>query len=206
MSPRPLDSLPMTDDDTRRLTAYHQLLAGRRGEGRFIDDGLALKLLLNVQKYSLWFHDFSHADMRKMQHGNDLGQHRLLVTHFSKGDYIMRLGEPATFLAILLQGELGSSDSRQNPTSLMSSRCALMSPDGLPATNEDSMSVVDAWQVCASAVAPASRAVYTRGRSSESVACSRATHARPTSSRSAMGTSARCSTQRSSCYLKRTPS
>ena len=75
--------------------------------GRFVDDNLALKLLLNVQKYSLWFHDFSHADMRKMQHGNDAGEHRLLVTRFVKGDYIMRKGEAATFLSILLQGELG---------------------------------------------------------------------------------------------------
>jgi len=75
--------------------------------GRYVDDSLALKLLLNVQKYSLWFHDFSHADMRKMQHGNPEGEYRLLVTRFEKGDYIMRKGEAATFLAILLQGELG---------------------------------------------------------------------------------------------------
>ncbi len=61
--------------------------------GRFVDDGLALRLLLNVQKYSLWFHDFSHADMRKMQHGNADGQYRLLVTRFSKGDHIMHKGE-----------------------------------------------------------------------------------------------------------------
>ena len=45
--------------------------------------------------------------MRKMQHGNDAGEHRLLVTRFVKGDYIMRKGEAATFLSILLQGELG---------------------------------------------------------------------------------------------------
>jgi CRP-like cAMP-binding protein len=45
--------------------------------------------------------------MRKMQHGNERREHRLLVTRFSKGDYIMRKGEAATFLAILLQGELG---------------------------------------------------------------------------------------------------
>ena len=75
--------------------------------GRFVDDNLALKLLINVQKYSLWFHDFSHADMRRMQHGDDLGENRLLVTRFQKGDFIMRKGEAATFLAILLQGELG---------------------------------------------------------------------------------------------------
>ena len=72
-------------------------------------------MLQPVQEHSLLcssplarrFHDFSHADIRKLQHGNSLGQHRLLVTRFSKGDYIMRKGEPATFLAILLQGELG---------------------------------------------------------------------------------------------------
>ena len=81
--------------------------AGMGPLGRFVDDNLALKLLLNVQKYSLWFHDFTHADMRKMQHGNASGEHRLLVTRFQKGDYIMRKGEAATFLAILLQGELG---------------------------------------------------------------------------------------------------
>ena len=81
--------------------------AGKGPLGRFVDDALALKLLLNVQKYSLWFHDFSHSDMRKMQHGNASGEHRLLVTRFQKGDYIMRKGEAATFLAILLQGELG---------------------------------------------------------------------------------------------------
>ena len=49
--------------------------------GRFVDDEMALKLLLNVQKYSLWFHDFAHADIRKMQHGNAAGEHRLLVTY-----------------------------------------------------------------------------------------------------------------------------
>ena len=81
--------------------------AGKGPLGRFVDDALALKLLLNVQKYSLWFHDFSHSDMRKMQHGNASGEHRLMVTRFQKGDYIMRKGEAATFLAILLQGELG---------------------------------------------------------------------------------------------------
>ena len=81
--------------------------AGGGELGRFVDDALALKLLLNVQKYSLWFHDFSHSDMRKLQHGNAAGEHRLLVTRFQKGDYIMRKGEAATFLAILLQGELG---------------------------------------------------------------------------------------------------
>ena len=45
--------------------------------------------------------------MRKLQHGSASGEHRLLVTRFAKGDYIMRKGEAATFLAILLQGELG---------------------------------------------------------------------------------------------------
>jgi hypothetical protein len=75
--------------------------------GHFVDDALALKLLLNVQKYSLWFHDFTHADVRQLQHGDAHGMHRMLVTRFRKGDYIMRNGQAATFLAILLQGELG---------------------------------------------------------------------------------------------------
>ena len=81
-------------------------------EGRFVEDALALKLLLSVQKYSVWFHEYSQEEMRKLQHGNTQGQHRLLVTKFSKGDYMMRIGEPGTFLAILLQGELGVRTSK----------------------------------------------------------------------------------------------
>ena len=38
---------------------------------------------------------------------DERGEHRLLVTRFAKGDYIMRKGVAATFLAVLLQGELG---------------------------------------------------------------------------------------------------
>ena len=34
------------------------------------------------------------------------------MTRFQKGDYIMRKGEAATFLAILLQGELGVASAR----------------------------------------------------------------------------------------------
>lgn len=96
----------VADEATLALDEAESSKAGKQ-EGRFVDDGMALKLLLNVQKYSLWFHDFTHAEMRQMQHGNALGQHRLLVTRFAKGDYIMRKGQSATFLAILLQGELG---------------------------------------------------------------------------------------------------
>ena len=58
-----------------------------------------------MQKYSLWFNEFSHADMKNLHRGH--GGHRLLVTRFAKGDAIMRKGEQATFMAILLQGELG---------------------------------------------------------------------------------------------------
>ena len=102
----------VAEEATLALDESMKQSAGLQAEGRFVDDSLSLKLLLNVQKYSLWFHDFAHVDMRKLQHGNALGQHRLLVTRFNKGDYIMRMGEPATFLAILLQGELGVRTTR----------------------------------------------------------------------------------------------
>lgn len=105
-NPTPFQTL-VAEEAVAALDEREARAAGIGPLGRFVDDALALKLLLNVQKYSLWFHDFSHADMRKLQHGNDEGEHRLLVTRFEKGDYIMRKGEAATFLAILLQGELG---------------------------------------------------------------------------------------------------
>ena len=105
-APTPFQEL-VAEEAVAAIDEREARAAGIGPLGRFVDDNLSLKLLLNVQKYSLWFHDFAHADMRRMQHGNDKGEHRLLVTRFVKGDYIMRKGEAATFLAILLQGELG---------------------------------------------------------------------------------------------------
>ena len=105
-APTPFQEL-VAEEAVAALDERAAQAAGAGPLGRFVDDDLALKLLLNVQKYSLWFHGFTHADMRRLQHGSASGEHRLLVTRFQKGDFIMRKGEAATFLAILLQGELG---------------------------------------------------------------------------------------------------
>jgi hypothetical protein len=116
-NPTPFQTL-VAEEAVAALDEREARAAGIGPLGRFVDDALALKLLLNVQKYSLWFHDFSHADMRKLQHGNDEGEHRLLVTRFEKGDYIMRKGEAATFLAILLQVQRTATASARTTRAL----------------------------------------------------------------------------------------
>ncbi len=93
-------------EESRSAIEMGEVEGGVKHEGRTVDDTLALKLLLNVQKFSLWFNDFSQGDVRRLHAGDSHGR-RLHVTRFSKGDRIMRCGEAATFMAILLQGELG---------------------------------------------------------------------------------------------------
>ena len=58
-----------------------------------------------VQRYPLWPQDFSHAELRKLQQGD--GGLRMRVSRFRRGDVLIRRGETASFLALLLAGELG---------------------------------------------------------------------------------------------------
>jgi len=73
--------------------------------GRVREGQQGLRLLMGVQKYSLWFNDFSLAEARQLVSGA-FGM-RMLVSHFHKGDVLMRRGEAATFFAVLVDGELG---------------------------------------------------------------------------------------------------
>lgn len=72
---------------------------------RSVEDDDAMRLLHAVQKYSLWFNDFHHSELQRLAVG--AGAHRLRVSRFQRGDLLIRRGEPATFLGILLAGELG---------------------------------------------------------------------------------------------------
>ena len=92
--------------DEAREAHEREAERGPSGEGtRLVDDSLALRLLEGVQKYSIWFNGFSYADLKGLLRGADA--HRLLVSRFQKGGTIVRKGDRSTFVAILLQGELG---------------------------------------------------------------------------------------------------
>ena len=74
-------------------------------EARLVDDVTAVKKLLAVQKYSLWFIDFSAQELASLQQGAN--GHGLLVSRFRRDDVLLRRGQAATFVAILLEGEVG---------------------------------------------------------------------------------------------------
>ena len=91
----PILAIDRADNVNQSLDAVGRVREGQEG----------LRLLMGVQKYSLWFNDFSLAESRQLVAGA-FGM-RMLVSHFHKGDVLMRRGEAATFLAILVDGELG---------------------------------------------------------------------------------------------------
>lgn len=89
----------------RAIDRSEVMVSDVEGAGRVVGGATALRLLMGVQKYALFFHDFSLAEVRSLVHG--LKGQRMLVTRFAKGDVLVRRGEAATFFGLLLEGELG---------------------------------------------------------------------------------------------------
>jgi CRP-like cAMP-binding protein len=87
------------------LETAEALEAPAEGLGRVVDGPNALRLLMSVQKYSLWFNDFTLAETRQLVQGA-FGM-RMLVSRFQKGDTLLRRAEAATCFGVLLEGELG---------------------------------------------------------------------------------------------------
>jgi len=95
----------------RAIDRSEVMVSDVEGAGRVVGDQTALRLLMGVQKYALFFHDFSLAEVRSLVHG--LQGQRILVTRFAKGDVLVRRGEAATFFGLLLEGELGLRGVRE---------------------------------------------------------------------------------------------
>lgn len=72
---------------------------------RALSDEEALRLFYAVQKYSLWFHGFQYRELKLMHRG--VGSHRMRISRFMRGELLARRGSEATFIAIVLAGEIG---------------------------------------------------------------------------------------------------
>ena len=62
--------------------------------GRAVETDEGMRLLHGVQKYSLWFNGFSHAELERLLEG--VGPHKLRVSRVYRGDVVIRHGQAAS--------------------------------------------------------------------------------------------------------------